>query len=154
MSYNISIASAINSFLKNDDWKFSFDEDKGVFTFNLSLNCKLQKISYRIIVLEGSYTVYTTVALGAKDVLPQMAEFVCRANYGLRHGNFELDFRDGEIRYKCFIPCKNMIPNADIIKDSIYVPAAMMEKYGNGIAAVSFGMMTPEEAVNASEKEN
>ena len=29
-----------------------------------------------------------------------MAEFVTRANRGMRIGNFELDFDDGEIRYK------------------------------------------------------
>ena len=29
-----------------------------------------------------------------------MAEFLTRANYGLRIGNFEMDFEDGEVRYK------------------------------------------------------
>ncbi len=29
-----------------------------------------------------------------------IAEFVARANDGLRIGNFELDFGDGEVRYK------------------------------------------------------
>jgi len=32
--------------------------------------------------------------------LPQIAEFVIRANWGLPIGNFELDLSDGEIRYK------------------------------------------------------
>ena len=32
------------------------------------------------------------------------AEFICRANYGLPIGNFEMDFSDGELRYKVGIP--------------------------------------------------
>lgn len=154
MSYSAPIATAIDNFLKGDNWHYSFDDNAGQFKFNLTLNCKLQKISYTIRVLDSSFVVYTTVALGAGDVLPQMAEFICRANYGLRHGNFELDFRDGEIRYKCFVPCGGNAPVPDVVKDAIYVPAAMMEKYGNGIAAVSFGMMTPEEAVQNCEKDD
>ena len=29
-----------------------------------------------------------------------MAEFLTRANYGIMIGNFEMDFNDGEVRYK------------------------------------------------------
>jgi len=32
-----------------------------------------------------------------------VAEFINRANYGIIIGNFEMDFADGEIRYKTSI---------------------------------------------------
>jgi hypothetical protein len=32
-----------------------------------------------------------------------IAKFITRANYGMSLGNFELDFNDGEIRYKTSI---------------------------------------------------
>jgi hypothetical protein len=31
---------------------------------------------------------------------PEVSQFLTRANYGLADGNFELDFEDGEVRYK------------------------------------------------------
>ena len=34
------------------------------------------------------------------EVRPAVSEYVTRANYGLRIGNFELDYGDGEVRYK------------------------------------------------------
>ena len=37
------------------------------------------------------------------EKLTQVAEFVARANRGMRIGNFELDYDDGEIRYKTSI---------------------------------------------------
>lgn len=35
------------------------------------------------------------------------AEYIARANYGLRIGNFELDFNDGEVRFKTSIDVEN-----------------------------------------------
>ena len=80
-----------------------------------------------------------------------MAEFLCRANYGLANGNFELDFRDGEIRYKCFVNCDETVPGKETIKDSIYVPARMFTRYSEGILAVLFNMKSAEQAVKDCE---
>jgi len=36
-------------------------------------------------------------------------EFLTRANYGLNIGNFEMDFQDGEIRFKTAIDVEEVI---------------------------------------------
>lgn len=41
--YSKDIAHAINTYLKDDDWYFSFDEQRGVFKFGLSLKGKMKK---------------------------------------------------------------------------------------------------------------
>lgn len=153
MDYDVSVARAIKNFLDADDWHYSFDEDKGVFTFNLSLSNKLKKVSYRIRVFSDSYACYAYSPLEADDCKAEMAEFITRANYGLRNGNFEMDHTDGELRYKCFVNCDGTAPGTQIIKDSIYIPAAMYKRYGNGIVSVIFGVQSPEEAVAECEKD-
>ena len=45
-TYSTAIADSINTFLKEDDWKFSFDSECGRFIFNLSLSCKLKSVRY------------------------------------------------------------------------------------------------------------
>lgn len=145
--YSFQIASLVHKFLKRDDWKFSFDEDRGIFTFNLSLKGKLNKVNYRILVRKYDYAVYAICPMSADDCLPEMAEFLSRANYGLMNGNFELDFRDGEIRYKCFVNCDETTPGFATIKDSIYIPGRMFSKYGDGILAVLFGQKSAADAV-------
>lgn len=150
-NYSAAIALAINQFLTQDDWHFSFDEEDGIFSFNLTMQNKLKKVVYKVRVRDDSYTVYTGMPLDATDCKAEMAEFLTRANYGLINGNFEMDYRDGEIRYKIHIPCEDMLPSQAVIKRSIYTPAAMFDRYGNGIVAVLFGMQSPEEAVKASE---
>ena len=87
--YSKDIAHAINTYLKEDDWHFSFDEIRGVFKFGLSLKAKMKKINYFIYVKEDEYIVYAVSPLGADEedekMMAAMAEFVCRANYGLKN---------------------------------------------------------------------
>lgn len=154
--YSKDIANAINTFLKEDDWHFSFDEQRGVFKFGLSLKSKLKKVNYLIHVKEDEYIVYAISPIGAdeddKKMMAAMAEFVCRANYGLKNGNFELDMRDGEIRFKCFVDCEDIMPSTEVIRNSIHCPAAMFKQYGDGIIDIIFGNASAKEAVARCEK--
>ncbi|MDE5737309.1 MAG: YbjN domain-containing protein [Oscillospiraceae bacterium] len=153
--YSDDIADAITSFLNDDDWNFGFDDEKGVFKFSLSLKNKMKKIDYVISVREEEYSVYAVSPIGADEdderMMQNMSEFVCRANYGLRMGNFELDHRDGEIRYKVNICCDDMIPTRGMIARSIYCPATMFERYGPGIINVIFNDVEAKDAIEACE---
>ena len=155
-NYSTEIANAINSYLKQDDWHFSFDEENGLFRFGLSLSSKIKKINYIVDVKEDEYIVYAIAPIGAdeedKKMMATMAEFVCRANYGLKNGNFELDMRDGEVRFKCFVDCESITPSKDMVQNSIHCPAIMFKRYGSGIVDIIFGNATATEAVNRCEK--
>ncbi len=154
--YSKDIANAINTFLKEDDWHFSFDEQRGVFKFGLSLKSKLKKINYLIHVKEDEYIVYAISPIGADEddekMMSAMAEFVCRANYGLKNGNFELDMRDGEIRFKCFVDCEDVMPSTEVIQNCLHCPAAMFKQYGDGIIDIIFGNVSAKEAIAKCEK--
>lgn len=154
--YSQKIAQAINSYLTDDEWHFSFDEKRGLFKFGLSLRGKIKKINYIIDVKDDEYVVYAFSPLGAdeddKEMMSSLAEFVCRANYGLVNGNFELDMRDGEIRFKCFVDCDGITPTSEMVRNSIHCPAAMFKRYGTGIVDIIFGKSSAQEAVEQCEK--
>lgn len=154
--YSENIANAINDFLTTDDWHYSFDEQKGIFKFGLCLKGKIKKINYIIYVKDDAYLVYANPPIGAdeddKRMMSEMAEFVCRANYGLKSGNFELDMNDGEVRFKCYVDCDGVVPMTEIVKNSIYCPATMFERYGDGIVGIIFGDVSGKEAVEYCEK--
>ena len=67
-------------------------------------------------------------------------------------GNFELDTRDGEVRFKCFVDCEGITPSKDIVENSIHCPAAMFKRYGSVIVDIIFGNDTAKEAVEKFEK--
>ena len=123
-AYSKSIANVINSFLIEDDWHFSFDDQRGLFRFGLNLKGRIKKVGYIIDVKDDEYVVYAISPLGADDddekMMATMADFLCRANYGLKNGNFELDMRDGEIRYKCFVDCEGITPTTEMVRNSIH----------------------------------
>ena len=149
------LVELIKEFLAEDDWKYSFDEENRVFSFSLTIDSKLKHLKYYIYVHDDSYTVYAVSPLNAdnddKPVMASLAEFVCRANYGLRNGNFEIDMRDGEIRYKVFIDCGNLLPSNEVVRRSVIIPCVMFEKYSNGILDVMFKGLSAEEAVSECE---
>lgn len=150
-TYSKSIADAVAEFLSEDDWNFSFDENQGIFRFNLRINGKLKKINYVIDIRDDEYLVYAFSPLGADEddteMMKNMAEFICRANYGLKMGNFDLDFDDGEVSFKVHVMCEGITPTAEMIKSSIYCPGAMFQRYGDGICDIIFNNASAKAAV-------
>jgi hypothetical protein len=76
-----------------------------------------------------------------------MAEFITRANYGLILGNFEMDFGDGELRYKTSIDVEGDELTTPLIRSLVYANVAMMDQYLPGILAVLYGGAAPADAI-------
>lgn len=106
-------------------------------------------------VRDDEYMVYTYCPVGVDEnddeMMLRMTEFICRVNYGLRTGNFELDCNDGEIRFKCHVICEDIIPTAAIVNRSIYTSVLMFERYGSGILDIIFTDASPKDAVYKCE---
>lgn len=81
-----------------------------------------------------------------------MAEFLVRANYGLRIGNFEMDFEDGEVRYKSSVDFEGISLSPVLIRNTMYPAVQTMDRYLPGILSVVYGGRTPEEAIAAVEE--
>lgn len=70
---------------------------------------------------------------------PEVAAFLTRANYGLALGNFELDFGDGEIRYKTVLDAEGRYISPALVKRLVKANGLAMETYLPGIGAVVAG---------------
>jgi hypothetical protein len=73
----------------------------------------------------------------------KVAEFLTRVNYGLLIGNFELDFNDGEVRYKTSISVDEEPVTFGLLRPIVYTNVALMDQYFNGLLTVIQG---PESA--------
>ena len=83
-----------------------------------------------------------------------VGEFLLRANYGLMVGGFDFDFRDGEISYRIALYCGKdefRPPTYEQINFAVIVGLMMVEKYGNALVKVMFGLLEPEEAIELAE---
>jgi hypothetical protein len=82
---------------------------------------------------------------------PAVAEFITRANYGLRIGNFELDFRDGEVRYKSSLDFEGETLSHAWLEHAIYPAVQTMDRYLPGLMNVLYGGVPPDKAVTEIE---
>ncbi len=84
-------------------------------------------------------------------VLPAVVEYITRANFGLRIGCFELDYSDGEIRFKSSLDFEGEALTPALIRNAIYPAVHTMDFYMPGLLAVMYGNKTPEQAIHEIE---
>jgi hypothetical protein len=77
---------------------------------------------------------------------PAVAEFITRANYGLWVGNFELDWGDGEVRYKSSLDFEGVALTSELVRNAISPVVQMMVCYLPGLMSVIDGL-SPVEAL-------
>lgn len=80
-----------------------------------------------------------------------VAEAITRANYGMRIGNFELDYADGEVRYKSSLDFEGELLTPALIRNAIHSAVLTMDRYAEAIRAVGQGERSPSAAIAAVE---
>lgn len=150
IKYSIELASAVETFLKNHHWDYTFYDGYGVFKFEMHLYGAIEHLTYIIRVGADGYMVFAITPESelkiSEKTIAELAKFESRVNYDLHYGHFELDIHDGEIRYKTYTAYGEVIPDMTVIKRSIYIPAAMFEQYGQGFIDI---IEKEEDAINA-----
>ena len=76
-----------------------------------------------------------------------MAEFITRINYTLSIGNFELDFDDGEIRYRTSLSLEESYLDSGLVKQLIYTNVLIMDKYLPSIMKVIYSDKSIEKII-------
>lgn len=64
-----------------------------------------------------------------------------------KHGNFEMDFEDGEIRYKTSIDVEGESLSFALIKKLVYANVTMMDEYLPGIIAAIKSNVSAKDAI-------
>ena len=148
-----TLFKSLVDFFEKDEW--SFDEvESGK---SLRLKVELENANYTCYASvndeDNTFIFYSISPVKMpKNKYLLVAEFLARANYGLILGNFEMDFRDGEIRYKTSILVDYEL-SAVVIKKLVYTNLSTIDDYFPGFMKIIYGNISPEEALNQVEKE-
>lgn len=142
----------LSTYLDGDEWFPRRIEGKYAYSMSYSgkngdLRC------YAIVRVDLEEFLFYAVApvKVPEEVRQAVAEYLTRANYGLRIGNFELDYSDGEVRYKSSVDFEGQELTSDLIRNAIYPAVHTMDRYLTGLLRVSFGGATPHEAIEEVE---
>ena len=147
-----TLLETLIEFFEEDDWPFTrlddpallrlaFQGDNGRWTCYAQVREEAQEFIF--------YSLCPVIA--PEDQRSQMAEFITRANYGLIIGNFEMDFTDGEIRYKTSIDVEGDLLSQSLVKRLVYTNVTLMDKYLPGIIAVVEKGISPAAAITQVE---
>ena len=120
----------------------------------VNLKSKLSSTKLFFVFNDNGVTIYSNVSMKADEQTRAMAlEFITRANYGIRVGNFEMDMSDGEIRYKVYINARGLDSISDEqIEEGIFIAANMLDRYGDGLLKVILGYAnSAKEEIDAIE---
>lgn len=150
--YSSQIANMLVSHMEDCEYKYEFDRDNGIIRLNFTMKGKINKIRFVIDVREWGFVTYGLIDMGVdEEQRKEVAEFLIRVNYRLSLGCFDMDFSDGEIRYKFYVDCDDCTTSSTVIEDSMNMAIATYEKYGDSLLRVMFGMESAEEAYKAVE---
>lgn len=145
------IFNLVVQWFREDDWNCDVDEDQLV----LRTGINGENGKYRVFAHVQNENVVlhsispTDVPTSKRNAI---AEYLTRANYGLVIGNFEMDYSDGEVRFKTSIKVKDGAIAPWMINNLAYINCAMIDKYYPGLMNVLYGGATPEKAVQKVEQ--
>ena len=144
--------AAMLAWFKADDWPFTPIEGRtalstGFKSENGEWNCfaLVREEQFEFIFYSGC------AAHAPEEKRPAMAEFLTRANYGMWIGNFEMDYNDGEIRYKTSIDVEGAELTPALIHNAVYANVGTMNRYLPGIMSVIFADVNPADAIKKIE---
>lgn len=142
------IYDVVEEFLRLDGWPArqlegqdilmtSFKGKKGEF------NCFVQARE-----AQEHLVVYSVLpVLTPADRRDEMAGFITRANFDMPVGNFELDYSDGEVRYKTSADLEDVEEFQLLFRNLLFANVLSMDKYFPGLMQVIAGGMTAAEAI-------
>ena len=146
------ILDAVGHFLEQDDWPLSPIEGRTVYKTgfegkNGQFTCYAQERTE-----QDQFVFYSIFPVKApENKLAEVAEFLTRANYGMIIGNFELDYADGEIRYKTSVDVEDVDLVEPLIRHMIYANVLTMDKYFPGLMRVLYAGIDPVDAIDEVE---
>jgi hypothetical protein len=142
------IFKTLCDFLEQDEWTFDIIRENEALALGVSLENGEYKC-YSVVDHELELIRFYAIApvKVPKDKLGVVAEFIARANYGMLFGNFELDYEDGEVRFKTASCQEGMKLSHGAAKNLVYLNCSMLDDYFPGLMEVVYGNVSPEAAI-------
>lgn len=149
------LLKTVESFLREDGWDFVRLDNRSVIKTGYqgehgSWTCYAQTREE-----EQQFLFYAVCPIRAPEKKrAAVAEYLTRANYGMVIGNFEMDYADGEIRFKTSIDAEDSELTEAMVRSATYWAVVMMDRYLPGLLKVVGGSIPPAEAIDEIEAED
>ena len=154
MNHREELVAQAKRYLDSQKWRYRRLEDKSILTFGMNIKSKLASCKVYIDCKDDCILVYAVCPINASEEnRPVVAEYITRANYGLKCGNFEMDYSDGEVRYKTHLRCSEDVPCLADVESTVDISFLMLQRYGDGLVKCMMGYGDPAADIAATEQD-
>ncbi|MDF2627826.1 MAG: hypothetical protein K0R39_1657 [Symbiobacteriaceae bacterium] len=143
-----TIFDTIVEMLRAEEWNYEQVQDQPIL--RIGINGKNGKwVSYAQAREEQDQFVFYSVlpVTAPAEKRAELAELLTRLNYGLVIGNWEMDYRDGEVRYKTSIDVEGDQLSQALAHNVVFLNLQMMDRSLKAILGVLYGILTVDVAV-------
>ncbi|MFC2023857.1 YbjN domain-containing protein [Chloroflexota bacterium] len=148
------ILDTVVAFLEEDDWSFRQLGEETILAMGFQGDSGQWTCYAEAREEQAQFFFYSVSPVKAPEERRQaLAEYLTRANFGLNIGNFEMDFGDGEIRYKTSIDVEGDRLSPALVRPLVYANVFTMDRYMPGFMRVIYGDASPSEAIGQVETE-
>ncbi len=145
----------LDATLNRMGFKYDVNRDDNTIRMTVSGDNSSWKMLFRAREEQEQVSVYSYFPENiAEDKRHAIAEYITRANYGLIIGNFEMDFNDGEIRFKTSVDLEDGESLNTILTNLVRVNFSMFDRYYAGFMKIVWGAKSPEAAVKEIEEKS
>lgn len=147
-----NIFDSMSAFFVSDGWEFQQIEGQPILRMNFAGDAGRWTCFAQAREEQEQFLFYSRFPVNApEDKRALVSEFITRANYAMINGNFEMDWSDGEVRYKTMIDAEGIELVKRLVKNVVYANVLTVDRYYAGLMAVIYGDKSPIEAIESIE---
>jgi hypothetical protein len=145
----------IKRYLKSLDWHYEQLNDRPILTSTYEGDHG----QWDVFLLANEETCRATFLSRLKTKIPEakraaVNEYLARANFGMTLGAFEMDFEDGEIRFRLDIDVEGNTLREKQVGILFLLGVTVVDKYLPGLMAVTYANKPPKEACQQAEAQD
>jgi len=144
--------ASFEKFFLDQEWPVKVLAEQNLIVMGVQTETGSVEAVVQVYETSGQAVFHTLLPIKASEARrPAVMEFITRANFGMLLGNFELDLRDGEVRYRTTLLSPDAAPSMAQIGVVVFTNLSMMDRYRPGLESVIDSGTDPHEAVLTCE---
>ncbi len=147
-----NVLALFETYLQELKWRYQRDPERELVHFGLNGTNGALRVMIHVVPELEIVKCFTTYPLRVPEAQrPAIAEYLTRANYGLTLGNFEMDFADGEVRFRTSMNTDGGAINAAVAAQLLQQNISTADRYRTGLMRVLNADRTPLAAIAEAE---
>ncbi len=150
----ISHFAQVADYLDRHEWACTSNEEQGLFSIALSSAAATYRMYVKVCYADSICNIMAISALPVKapaDRWPAITESLQRINFTLMQGTAELDFSNGEIRFRTLVTTEGASLSDTLLDYVVGDSFELANRYTAPLLAVAFGNAAPDSVLDMAQ---